>query len=167
MKVNVRVKKNIVPLIVMKRRLNMLAQTSMEVGFFSDKTYGPENDNLPVAQVAFWQERGTYHWATGEEHIPARPFFLTTIDSFKRGRNVSKRLAIAVQMFLIDRMSPIPAMKNLGEFLQKQLQDSIERWSVPPNAKSTVDKKGFNNPLIETGFMKDSVAFRVIKRGKQ
>jgi hypothetical protein len=167
MKLNITVKKNIVPLIVLKRRLAMLANTKTEVGFFADKKYGPENDNLPVAQVAWWQEQGTFSKSTGSAHIPARPFFLTTMHVLTKGlpaKNLTKRMAWAAEMFLFKRMSPIPAMENAGEVVKEQLQGAIDRWSHPRNADSTIAQKGFNNPLIETGFMKDSVAFRVVKR---
>lgn len=167
MKLNITVKKNIVPLIVLKRRLAMLADTKTEIGFFADKKYGPENDNLPVATVAWWQEKGTFSKSTGSAHIPARPFMLTTISAFRRGataKNLVKRMAWAAEMFLFKRMSPIPAMENAGELVKDEMQKQIDRWTVPRNAPSTISQKGFDNPLIETGFMKDSVAFRVIKR---
>ena len=34
-------------------------------------------------------------------------------------------------------------------------------WSIPMNAPLTVELKGFNDPLIDTGKMLDSVEYRV------
>ena len=49
----------------MKKNLKAGKHLSVNVGFF-DEMYGPENDNLYVAQVAQWQEEGT-------DKIPMRP----------------------------------------------------------------------------------------------
>jgi hypothetical protein len=49
----------------------------------------------------------------------------------------------------------------MGELIQGQLQDSIRDLQTPPNAASTVRKKGFNNPLIDHGDMLRQVNFEV------
>ena len=37
------------------------------------------------------------------------------------------------------------------------VQQAIEDWDAPPNAQLTILLKGFDNPLIHTRMMKDSV----------
>ncbi|HBD0337127.1 TPA: hypothetical protein KGE85_004594 [Escherichia coli] len=49
----------------------------------------------------------------------------------------------------------------MGEHIKGQLQMSVRDWESPPNAASTARQKGFNNPLIETGHMMDSVDYSV------
>ncbi|STM78061.1 Uncharacterised protein [Escherichia coli] len=53
------------------------------------------------------------------------------------------------------------ALVCMGEHIKGQLQMSVRDWESPPNAASTARQKGFNNPLIETGHMMDSVDYSV------
>jgi len=52
-------------------------------------------------------------------------------------------------------------LELLGEKIKSDLQQSIINLKEPPNAKSTVRKKGFDNPLIETSHMLNSVDYEV------
>jgi hypothetical protein len=47
----------------------------------------------------------------------------------------------------------------MGERIKGQIQSSIIAFSEPPNAKSTVDKKGFNDPLVWSGDKLNSVDY--------
>ncbi len=51
--------------------------------------------------------------------------------------------------------------REWGNAMVSVLKNSITTFDDPANAPSTVRRKGFNNPLIETGFMRDSVDWRV------
>jgi len=41
------------------------------------------------------------------------------------------------------------------------IQQKINDISSPPNSEATIQRKGFNNPLIESGVMKQSITFKV------
>jgi hypothetical protein len=45
----------------------------------------------------------------------------------------------------------------MGENVKGQLQKSIRDMKDPPNAKSTVAQKGFDDPLVKSGHMLNSV----------
>lgn len=49
----------------------------------------------------------------------------------------------------------------MGEKIKGQLQESIRNTDSPPNAPSTVAKKGFNQPLVDSAHMLNSVDFEV------
>ena len=51
----------------------------------------------------------------------------------------------------------------MGEGIKDQLTKSIIDFDAPPNAKPTIRKKGFNNPLIETGLMQRATGYEVRK----
>lgn len=58
------------------------------------------------------------------------------------------------------------ALKEMAQALANRVRQEIIEKSTPANAPSTVAKKGFNDPLIETGEMRDNVAWVVRdKRG--
>lgn len=105
---------------------------------------------LHVAQVAFWNNWGT---AT----TPARPFFTDMVE------RKSPRWGVTLGNFL--RKSNYDAERSLaamGEVIKGQLQQSINKWSSPPNAPYTVAMKGFNKPLIDTAVMLRSVDYQVM-----
>jgi hypothetical protein len=51
----------------------------------------------------------------------------------------------------------------MGLDIQGALIQSIRDTKEPPNAPYTIKKKGFNDPLIDTGDMVNSPTYRVIK----
>lgn len=122
---------------------------SVNVGFLAGATY-PE-DGTPVAQVAFWNEYGT-------TTTPARPFFRTMIERESPGWG----LLIAKSAKHYDYDAAV-VLQFMGVKLSEQLQQSIVGWQSPPNAASTIREKGFNNPLIRTAHMQNSVDFEVIE----
>lgn len=107
------------------------------------------------AEVAVIQEFGT-------DTIPARPFFRTALEL--REAASAKALARGAGEAL-DGGSALPDLAAEGEALKRAVQDSIEGWVDPPNAPATVAKKRRNDPLVETGEMKDGVTWRLVTRG--
>lgn len=93
--------------------------------------------------------------------IPSRPFFRTMIAENANGWGSILAAQIA------GGTSVDGAMQELGKIMIDQLQSSIRAMQDPPNAKSTVRKKGFNNPLIDTGMMLKSVSSEVRSEGDE
>lgn len=88
--------------------------------------------------------------------IPSRPFF--------RQMLAEKSPQWGADMTEIMKSSDYDAKKTLslmGERIVGQLKESITSMAEPPNASSTVRKKGFNNPLIASGHMQSSVDYEV------
>lgn len=48
-----------------------------------------------------------------------------------------------------------------AEMLAEEIRDTIVTMSSPRNAEETIKRKGFDDPLVETGEMRDDVAWRV------
>lgn len=120
----------------------------VKVGFLEGGRY---EDGTPIAAVAFWNEYGT-------AHIPPRPFFRTAIDN--QSGAWAETLAGAVKHYDYDTNQVMNAM---GVKISEDIQQSIAGWQAPPNAESTVRKKGFDKPLIDTGVMQRAVDFEVTK----
>ncbi|OUI90788.1 hypothetical protein [Acetobacter persici] len=62
---------------------------------------------------------------------------------------------------LTARASTSQALTALGHSMQADITDTIRQTHTPPNAPSTVRHKGFDNPLVETGTLQNSVSFQV------
>lgn len=128
------------------RRLSEIAESmgggSVSVGFMEEATYP---DGTPVAAVAYWNEYG-------DSNRPPRPFFRRMIaeESPSWTRKMA-RLAKAT-----DYDGP-RVMGLMGEDISGALQQSINEFSEPALAESTIAKKGFEKPLIDTGHMLNSI----------
>jgi hypothetical protein len=89
--------------------------------------------------------------------IPPRPFFRTMIAQNKDswgpalGAIVKQNKGIKAK----------DALSLLGSIMVGQLKASIIAMKTPPNAPSTIRKKGFDNPLIDTSHMLNSVDYEV------
>ena len=84
--------------------------------------------------------------------IPARPFFRQMIAGNKADWSPQLGKILKGQDYDAEA-----ALKLMGVNMEGQLEKSIQDFSDPPNAKSTIAKKGFNQPLIDTGDMKRAV----------
>jgi hypothetical protein len=118
----------------------------LKVGFFETAKY-PDGTN--VAQVAYWNEFGT-------SRAPARPFFRHMIEQKHKGWGVSVVKTLKSNNFDVNK-----TLNLMGEGIKNQLQQSINNWTQPPNAPSTVQAKGFNKPLIDTATMLRSVGWEI------
>ncbi len=52
-------------------------------------------------------------------------------------------------------------LEAVGGMIEAELKTSIRNFTDPPNAPSTIAKKGFDNPLTESGWMEASVTHLV------
>ena len=130
------------------RKAKAAKHVDVDVGFFASAKY---DDGTPVAAVAAWNEYGT------SNGIPERPFFRNAL-------RTSKELLLDIMVDNIDprtlTLDRVTAGK-LGAALVGEIQRSITTLRQPPNAPSTQKAKGSSNPLIDTGFMRQSVTWRV------
>lgn len=147
------------------RRLTKgLKQT--QVGWFG-VLYPQENNYLPVAQVAKWNEEGHYNGGLFEgTRTPPRPFLRTTfiygMELFfnDNANDMARRLFDGT-------LSWQQVAEDIGHNAKDILQDVIDIKNKPPNSPMTIEMKGFNNPLIETGYMRDTVTWQIKGRRKR
>ena len=126
----------------------------VNVGWFEDQT---NEDGLPIAKVARWKEFGT------KAGIPQRPFMRRTM--MKHEKEWIETLKTIVQKE-IDKDKNInidKALKKFGEIVKGDIQETILEGGFVKNAPSTVKKKGFNMPLVDTGVMISSIQARTDK----
>jgi hypothetical protein len=120
----------------------------VKVGFLSKAKYP---DGTPVAMVAAIQEFGA-----PRAGIPPRPFFRNMIAA------KSKEWPRAIANLL--KSNDYDAEKTLtqtGEAVAGQLRQSVVDTNEPPLAESTIRRKGFDKPLVDTGHMLNSVDYEV------
>lgn len=137
----------------LEKRLAELAESlgdskTLRVGFLEGATY-PDGES--VAMVAAANEFGDPGM-----NRPPRPFFRRMIEekSPQWGDDISK-IAVSV------KYDASTLFSLMGERIKEQLQSSIREFTDPALAPSTVAKKGFDKPLIETSHMLNSVDYDV------
>ena len=130
---------------------------SAQIGFWGN-TYP---DGIPVAQVAAWNEEG-HMTKTGS--VPARPFIrLRTFDRHLK-HDIIDRYVYYVNYVALGLLTWKQLHDKLGAEIRDRMKQAIIEFDDPPNKPYTVMLKGFNDPLIETRLMLNSVKNRTIKR---
>ena len=107
-------------------------------------------DGTNVATVAYKNE---YGW----KNIPSRAFMRTTGREQKAAWVELTKKGIKAGYTLEHTLSLV------GASMQTEIQYSIMTWSEPPNAQSTVAKKGFDAPLRDSMLMHDSIKYEVVE----
>jgi hypothetical protein len=119
--------------------------TEAEVGIFEDKA--------EVATYATFNEFGT-------KAIPSRPFMRSTFD--RSYPQVADETAESCAMEMRKGKAGVKAaMQRVGLNYASRLKKAIGEWDNPPNSPATVEKKGANNPLIDTGTMQNAIDSKV------
>lgn len=130
-----------------------------QLGWFEENRYGSDNDNLPMAQVAQWIAEGV-----ASKNIPARDFMRTGLTKdLKRGVNDAsfKRIITAVA----NGQDVFKALHKEGDSFRQTLRQVMIDWDTPPNSPTTIELKGFDDPLIESSELISNVTSKTTKRG--
>jgi hypothetical protein len=148
---------------VKRRNPNILTYTRrnvLEIGKYRvqvgwSKAMGASPETVTIA---------TYN-VLGTADIPARdpltPAIAANLDAIRQAN-------VAAMRAVNRGDDPEPELEELAAHLESELKRSIEDFSSPPNADSTVASKGFNDPLIgegaDGGRIYDEAAAQVLKR---
>lgn len=145
-----------------KLKKNLLQGSSLEVqvGIVEPVTYGPDNDNLPVATVWSWQEEGL-----PAQNIPTRPAIRVGFMAPIKKGSYDKMFLESMVRIAEGRSTFKEEYTKIGMKAKKDLKQAVADWDTPPNAPYTVAEKGFNNPLIDSGLLYESIDFKVDKKG--
>ena len=130
----------------MLKEIRKQKKKSLTVGFF-DETYP---DGTRIGKIATINEYGV-----PERNQPPRPFMRNTII-----KNRKKWLDI-LQDIVPQNMNLERSLNILGDVIADDVSEMIRAFAVPENRESTIARKGFNDPLVETGRMRDSVGWKV------
>lgn len=91
----------------------------------------------------------------GNDHIPARPWLDAGVES---GNDEYQSI---IEDAIAEGESLSSAMNQVGIIATGKVQQFITQLKSPPNASSTIAKKGSSNPLIDTGAMRASVSHQI------
>lgn len=110
---------------------------------------GDEPTNV---EVATFNEFGT-------TTAPARPFLRTAVDENRR--KYATMFQRTLGLWVDGKTTLHDALAIVGTQAKADVQLKITKIRDPPNAPSTIERKGSSNPLIDTGQMRQAVDFVV------
>jgi hypothetical protein len=119
----------------------------VKVGFPAGKVDGD------IVSRAIWNHFGT------SRGIPSRPFLLNAMRK-NRAKYLSAMKSAAKKILRGEEGTEM-TLRRLGILAQGDVQSEITDLRSPPNAPSTIKKKGSSNPLIDTGEMRQAVTYKV------
>lgn len=127
-----------------KKQLKNFAKTELTIGLH-------EEQGIRSAQLALYQEYGT-------PRIPERPFQRFTFSTYlpKTKIKLSENLNAIYQGKEI-----FSELSKTGNWYRIQMKTVVKDWSDPPNAEATIERKGFNDPLLWGGQMYSAINYRV------
>lgn len=91
----------------------------------------------------------------GNDRIPARPWLIPGVQS------ATQDIIDVIADGLEGGLTPDQTLDQIGAVAAGATQQYITDLQTPPNAPSTIEKKGSSNPLIDTGSMRASVTWKV------
>jgi len=144
----------------MKKDLLKAAEQEVQVGIVEPTYYGPDNDNLSVAQVWQWQEEGL-----PSQNIPTRPAIRVGFMAPIKKGSYDKMFAESMQRIAEGKSTFKQEYTKIGMKARADLKQSVADWDTPRNAPLTIELKGFDNPLIDSGLLYESIDFKVEQRG--
>lgn len=137
------------------RKTRFLDGKQIKAGVLSSA--GSEN-GIPIAQVGAWNEYGTPATARRPWNVPARPFLSQTTDEKRGWQN---KVTNAVDR-IIGGAEVIGELNTVGETMKTDIKNIFGQVSkFKPLKPSTVQKKGHNLPLLDSGSLYDSIDYEV------
>lgn len=135
----------------------------VSVGWFEGQNYGSDNDNLPYAQVAQWNNEGHVN-GTGSL-VPGaitrpRPFMTVGLKAaLKAGANKDdfKDMIEAVA----SGKKVMTVLTKAGSNFERTLRKVMLDWDTPRNAPLTVEFKGFDDPLVDSSELIANITSRI------
>lgn len=156
----IKVRKNNIPEV--SRRLKNLDGLRMEYGIFSDSGIHPKA-KMPFATLlaihelredAFKRPVLSISVKENSEHFAS--MINTSIEGYitklGKGRNPSN-------------MKLLSSVGRYAESKTKEIFGDVNK--LKPNSLTTIVKKGHNSPLIELGDLKNSISFKIKKKGEK
>ena len=129
----------------LKTQIKDLNSVYTTVGLHKDEKY---DNGLDVAFVGALNDFGT-------DRIPSRPWQRGWFDG--NINDIKEKAKKILKNILDGHITVKEGIEQLGFYGSTELKQSIVKWSMPPNAPYTILIKGFNDPLIHTGHMRDVV----------
>lgn len=93
--------------------------------------------------------------------IPERSFLRSTFD--EKEKEWTRFAARQFAQVLVEKITVDIMFERLGQRMVADIQKTIRNMDSPPNAPLTAQNKGSSSPLIDTGRLRQSITYRVVR----
>ena len=152
------------------RELQYLASHQVEIGIFADASrdgavpmlvIAAANEfgaKIPKRQARFedLDDENPEKWVIIPERSYLRAWFDENVDVLQA---TMERL---IGQVVEGKISGRAALETIGGYVVTHVQAYMVDLKTPPNAPSTIARKGSSNPLIDTGQLKDAITWQVV-----
>ena len=97
--------------------------------------------------------------------IPERSFLRTTVNEKEKEWNEKGQIYLG--RLLDGSLTGQDVLVRMGRDIVRDIQQTIEDMKSPKNADLTIYNKDVDNPLIESGTMKNRITFVIVERGAE
>lgn len=132
----------------------------------SDAKRQHPNADATIGEIAIWNHYGTYQ--NGEQHVPPRPFIDEGISRISAGE-IRAHVQSAIADIIDGRAEKAEdALATIGEDAVEVMREAFDdsRSWAEPLAKSTKIRKGHDQPLLDTGTLREAIGYTVRRGGK-
>lgn len=114
-------------------------------------------------RVRFLKSGNGYHvlGVTGPHiiEIPARSYIRTTVD--EQAEKYAQASEGLTRQLIDGNIDKFRLLSIMGQMIEADIKKKMTDRRDPPNAPSTIRRKGSSNPLIDTGLLRSSIRFVV------
>lgn len=146
-------------------KMNKAEEKEAKYGYFDSKLHKTDAEgsdpNMTEATLMY-----ILHEGSAETNIPSRPVFRLTAQQMMDTGN-SKKLQSPIENWLrtvIKAPNVEQALRDIGEIMKRETQSNFGRGNkvnLVDNSKRTQQEKGRNDPLVDTGTLRDSMKVKV------
>jgi phage gpG-like protein len=122
-------------------------------------------DGVSVAEYAAYNEYGVKAKPGSDKEwkIPPRSFIGGFVEN--KDSEIKTTQELLVKLVASGKMDAETAVRRLGQFAQDGIKSYIMTGTFEPNREETKRrKKGSSKPLIDTGTMRNSIRYEVVKK---
>lgn len=146
------------------RTVTSMGKQTVKVGVVGSESQNEvEGEGITLARLAGVHEFGAaIQMPWGVLVIPERSFIRASIAEQGNYADVIAKLIASV---VDGKRTEEQALNLLGARASSDMQKRIARGIPPPNAETTIARKGSDKPLIDTGQLRQSITWLVVSNG--
>ncbi|WP_143463350.1 hypothetical protein [Levilactobacillus enshiensis] len=118
--------------------------------------------NVPYLVIPYRKDGVMTYIKKKSVSIPARRFMERTVSRHEgRWQTVAEQ---QLAKLMNGDGSAMMALEMIGHLAVEAMKSEIIRFKVPHNAALTIANKGFDDPLIDTGALRDAIDYRIVPK---
>ena len=137
----------------LKKRLKQIQETQLKIGIPKEETGTDSDGNTTyLADIAFENNYGSK-----SKNIPARRFGTTTVPRYEE--KINKVVKLWLGDAVEGRLEVADAFDRIGFTTAGYMKKNLTQGEWKGNAEYTIKKKGSDQPLIDTGQLRQSITW--------